>query len=116
MKYALVRRAWTMSSVIPCSSNRKYRVGSRNGEFRIGLSMTTCGTRGSRHTIENDVWELWSRGLYFKWARLLTPIQPACGSLSSQFRRASTLGPALALTGGNTDPLGLQPFESCGNS
>jgi len=32
-----------ISLVIPSSSNRKCDVGSTNGEFRIGLSITTVG-------------------------------------------------------------------------
>jgi hypothetical protein len=45
MKYELVRRSSTTSFVMPSSLNLKWRVGSSNGELRMGLSMTTGGTR-----------------------------------------------------------------------
>src|SRR5579862_9159524 len=42
MKYELILRASTTSSVIPPSVNRKCLGGSSNGESMIGFSMTTC--------------------------------------------------------------------------
>ncbi len=44
MKYVLRRRPSAISLVIPSSSNLKCRVGSVNGEFRIGFSIETGGT------------------------------------------------------------------------
>jgi hypothetical protein len=44
MKYVLRRLPSAISLVIPSSSNRKCRVGSANGEFRIGFSIETGGT------------------------------------------------------------------------
>jgi len=41
MKYELTRRSSAISLVMPSSPKRKCRRGSSNGEFRIGLSMTT---------------------------------------------------------------------------
>ena len=38
-KYVDSRRPSTTSAVMPSSSKRKCRVGSRNGEFRMGLSI-----------------------------------------------------------------------------
>src|SRR5664280_765266 len=45
LKYVLRRRPSAISLVMPSSSNRKWRAGSLNGEFRIGLSITTGGKR-----------------------------------------------------------------------
>ena len=42
MKYELIRRASTISFVIPSSANRKWRVGSTKGELRTGFSMTAA--------------------------------------------------------------------------
>src|SRR5450759_3050221 len=43
-KYVLRRRPSAIVFVIPSSSNRKWRVGSANGELRIGFWIETLGT------------------------------------------------------------------------
>ncbi len=53
-KYALSRRPSAISSVMPSSENRKCRVGSSNGELRIGFSMTTGGTGAVYGSAEPD--------------------------------------------------------------
>jgi hypothetical protein len=45
-KYALLRRPCVTVFVIPSSSKWKCRVGSSNGEFRIGFSITAGGIAG----------------------------------------------------------------------